>query len=35
MIPYLIDPLTDINRSFNPNQYIPLFNSHPDQYLND
>ena len=33
--PYLIDPLTDTNRFFNPNQYLPLFNSYPDQYLND
>ena len=31
MIPYLIDPLlvlTDTNRFFNPNQYLPLFNSY-------
>ena len=27
--PYLIDPLTD-NRFFNPNQYLPSFNSYPD-----
>ena len=33
--PYLIDPLTDTNKFFNPNQYLPLFNSYPDQYLND
>ena len=35
MIPYLIDPLTDTNRYFSPNQYLPLLNSYPDQYLND
>ena len=34
-LPYLTDPLTDTNRVFNPNQYLPFFNSYPDQYLND
>ena len=34
MIP-LIDPLADTNRFFNPNQYLPLFNNYPDQYLNN
>ena len=27
--------MTDTNRSFNPNQYLSLFNSYPDEYLND
>ena len=33
--PCLVDPLTDTNTFFNPNQYLPLFNSYPDRNLND